>query len=256
MSRLSVIIPARNEEAQIGRTVEAVLRSAAALEGQPLEGFHLDGRDVEVLLVDNLSTDSTIAAVEPLVERHGLRVLSCPKLKAPCARNFGAARSSGEILVFVDADTWVPPLALGRVLDQVERCGKEAGICRLASQEPGLRARAWWAFWGFARTLPLARAKAMPAFMFCTRQVFDRFGPFDEEVVIGEEWPILADLWRTHPEAFVFDRTLTALSSSRRMDLQPFGYSRTFAKYVWAVLHQKGRLRYADTIRQSEVGGS
>ena len=61
--------------------------------------------------------------------------------------------------------------------------------------------------------------------MFCRATVFDEFGPFDEGVAIGEEWPILAGLYRHRPERFVYDRSITAYSSSRRMQAQRFGYS-------------------------------
>lgn len=89
----------------------------------------------------------------------------------------------------------------------------------------------------------------MPALMFCTAEVFDELGPFDEDVAIGEEWPILASLYRLRPHRFVYDRSLTGLSSSRRMERQAFGYTRTFLKYVWAILHRSGRVNYTDRIR-------
>ena len=60
----------------------------------------------------------------------------------------------------------------------------------------------------------------MPACMFCTREAFDEFGPFDERVDIGEEWPILAGLYHARPAHFVYDQAITALSSGRRMELQ------------------------------------
>ena len=85
--------------------------------------------------------------------------------------------------------------------------------------------------------------------MFCTAKVFSEFGPFDEEVAIGEEWPILAGLYRQRPDRFKYDRTITAFSSSRRMQAQRFGYLRTFFKYVWAILHKSGRIHYSDGIR-------
>ena len=89
----------------------------------------------------------------------------------------------------------------------------------------------------------------MPAFMFCTRKLFDESGGFDEEVAIGEEWPILADLYRRRPSRLIYDRQLTALSSSRRMEMQRLGYTRTFLKYVWAILHISGRIRYSTRFR-------
>ncbi len=241
---LSVIIPARNEEALIGRAIEAVLAAAGAQPGIPLP--HLDTTGTELIVVDSLSTDRTAEVVGRYVERYGVRLLRCDRLKAPCARNDGARLAGGRILVFIDADTIIPPHTLRRIRHLCDVEGYGAGITWLASLEGGWRAWCWWTFWCHVRRLPLPRAKAMPALMFCARDVFQQFGPFDERVVLGEEWPILAGLYRAHAARFVYDHTLTALTSSRRMELQPFGYTRTLLKYIWAVLHTSGRLHYRD----------
>ena len=156
---------------------------------------------------------------------------------------------AAEILVFVDADTEVPRHALSRIVRYCHEGRYQAGITRLAKLDGGLRARLWWFFWEHVRRLPLARAKAMPAFMFCTREIFDELGPFDERVAIGEEWPILAGLYRIRPHRLIYDRTLTARTSSRRMERRPFGYSQTYVKYAWAILHSSGRVNYSDRIR-------
>ena len=127
--------------------------------------------------------------------------------------------ASGRTLVFLDADTQLPPGCSSGSRSWSKR-GYEAGITRLGGLDGGRRARCWWAFWNAMRRLPLPRAKAMPACMFCTREAFDEFGPFDERVAIGEEWPILAGLYRARPRRFVYDQALTAFSSGRRMELQ------------------------------------
>jgi glycosyltransferase involved in cell wall biosynthesis len=245
---ISIIIPARNEEALIGATIEAVLRSAADLCATPAPP-DLPGSPVEVIVVDNASVDRTTEIAARYVEDHGVRLVHCMRLKAPCARNFGARHALGDVLMFVDADTLVPPDTLRRVLHWCDAEGYEAGITGLASREGGLLAGLWWRFWCLVRRLPLARAKAMPACMFCTRAAFDEFGPFDERVVIGEEWPILAGLYRARPERLIYDRALVALTSSRRMELQRWGYLRTLCKYVWAIMHVSGRLEYDDRVR-------
>jgi hypothetical protein len=149
----------------------------------------------------------------------------------------------------VDADTHVPTCVATRIVATCEQQGKAAGIVRLAALDGGLQARCWWTFWEHVRRLPLPRAKAMPAVMFCTSAVFDEFGPFDEEVAIGEEWPILAGLYRSRRQQFIYDRSLTAYTSSRRMERLSWGYLRTFAKYVWAILDRRGRIDYSDCIR-------
>ena len=251
MKLLSVIIPARNEEAAIAATLDAILAAAASMLAEPVASFALGPSPIEVLVVDNASTDRTRNIVEGYVTRHGVRLLECPRLKAPCARNFGTARSTGRILCFVDADTWVPVDAFTRIRELCEEDGFEAGIGALAAQESGLGAALWWLFWNHVRRLPLAHAKALPAFMFCTRDVFAELGPFDERVVIGEEWPILAGLYRARRGRFVYDRNLVALTSNRRMELRRFGYLRTFCKYVWAILVPAGRRVYSDHVRHA-----
>jgi hypothetical protein len=140
------------------------------------------------------------------------------------------------VLCFVDADTIVPEKAVERILKLHEDEDRCLVLYRLASREPGIRAWLWWSFWELARLLPLARAKSMPAFMSCDRAHFEKYGPFNESCAITEEWPLTAAAYRYHRERFLVDRSITARTSSRRMELQPFGYARTFLKWASAVL--------------------
>ena len=79
----------------------------------------------------------------------------------------------------------------------------------------------------------------MPAFMSCRRAHFERYGPFDESRTIAEEWPLTGAAWRYG--RFFYDRSLTGRTSSRRMELRPFGYVRTFLDWVSAVLFPRAR---------------
>lgn len=237
--KLSVIVPARNEQRLIESTLQCILQAA-----------HHVGRDaIEIIVVDNASSDGTWAAIERYARSDDIVALRLETLGAARARNHGRNVATGEILVFIDADTRIDPDCLSRIINHCDDHHMEAGITRLAGFEGGVRAHIWWLFWEHVRRLPMARAKAMPALMFCRASVFDELGPFDEEVAIGEEWPILAGLYRRRPQRFVYDRTMTALSSSRRMEMLRFGYLRTFLKYVWAILHKSGRIHYTDRIR-------
>lgn len=238
---MSIIVPARNEARWLSGTLEAAFAATTQARRH--------GLNSEIIVVDNGSTDGTHELLEPCVMTHDLRLYSQSTLGAARARNLGRAQARGRILVFVDADTHLPADALVRIRDWCDRCGKTAGITRLAALDGGWKADLWWTFWEHVRRLPLRYAKAMPAVMFCTAEVFDEFGPFDEEVAIGEEWPILARVYQQRRREFVYDRTLTARTSSRRMERQAFGYLRTFIKYVWAILHKPGRIHYSDRIR-------
>lgn len=236
---VSVIIPARNEGRLLGQTLDSVISSAEQLHDW----------DYEVIVVDNASSDGTEHVLRQYSAQAGVRSCLLQRLGAGRARNFGRDQALGRVLVFLDADTQISPDSLTRIVKHCEQGGIQAGITRLDGLEGGLRSRAWWFFWEQIRRLPLAHAKAMPALMFCTSSAFDEFGPFDEDVAIGEEWPILASVYRRCPQRFIYDRSLTARSSNRRMEQQAFGYARTLLKYVWAVLHRSGRIRHSDRIR-------
>jgi glycosyltransferase involved in cell wall biosynthesis len=247
--RLSFVIPAHNEEALIGEVLEAILASVARASGVSRIDLWLPDTPFEVIVADDGSDDATAAIVARLADGAGVRLVACVGGTCAAARNAGAAASSGRVLCFVDADTIVPENAVDRILERHEDEGRCLVLYRLTSREPGIRAWAWWTFWGLARHLPLARAKSMPAFMSCDRAHFESYGPFDESRVIAEEWPLTGAAYRHHRERFLYDRSVTARSSSRRMELQSFGYARTFLKWVSVVLFDWARSDGYDRIR-------
>ena len=248
-NRLSFVIPARNEEALIGEVMEAILVSISHACGVARRGLWLHDTAFEVIAVDDGSEDGTATVVREFAEDAGVRLVQCDGRTCAAARNAGASVSTGRVLCFVDADTIVPPNAVRRILDHHENDGRCLVLYRLASREPGLRAWMWWTFWGLARRLPIARAKSLPAFMSCDRAHFTGYGPFRESWKIAEEWPLTGAAYRFHQDRFMYDRTVTARTSSRRMQLQPFGYSRTFLKWSSVVLFPWARTSLNDRIR-------
>ena len=108
MSRLSIIIPALNEAAGIAVTLAAL---------QPFRA-----RGVEVIVVDGGSGDGTIECARALADR---------VLGAPCGRavqmNAGAAAASGDALLFLHADTILPPGADELVLYGLSDTGRTWG---------------------------------------------------------------------------------------------------------------------------------
>jgi cellulose synthase/poly-beta-1,6-N-acetylglucosamine synthase-like glycosyltransferase len=85
---ISIIIPAFNEEKNIGRCLDG-LRNQIDVHD-----------DSEVIVIDDGSTDAT----REIAKAHGARVLAQPNQGAAAARNFGARQANGEIILFTDAD--------------------------------------------------------------------------------------------------------------------------------------------------------
>jgi glycosyltransferase involved in cell wall biosynthesis len=255
-TRLSFVIPARNEQALIGETVEAILVSVARFSNVSRHDLWLPDTSFEVVVVDDRSEDATAAIVRAFADGAGVRLLACVGGTGAAARNAGAAASAGRVICFVDADTIVPENAVERILKLHEAESRCLVLYRLASREPGIRAWLWWTFWALARRLPFARAKSMPAFMSCDRTHFESYGPFVESWLIAEEWPLTGAAYRYHRQRFLYDRSLTARTSSRRMELQPFGYLRTFLKWVSVVLVAWARTDAYDRIRHEDRHGN
>ena len=156
--RISIIIPARTRRRRSAAPSRRCSRRSTNFVGrrQPLSSKRAS-TEAEILLVDNASTDATVAVITDLAERRHVRVVECNRFGTAVARNVGAAHARGDILVFIDADTRVPSDALVRIRELVEEESYAAGIFRLAAQQPGLRGVCWWMFWNAVRLLPLPR---------------------------------------------------------------------------------------------------
>ncbi len=116
--RISVVIPALNEEQAIGGCL-AQLRPADGLE---------------IVVVDGGSTDGTRDAVR---EHGSARLVDCEETGRAAQMNRGARETSGDILLFLHADTCLPAGGLdliARSLDDPEVLG---GRFQLAFSEDG-----------------------------------------------------------------------------------------------------------------------
>ncbi len=121
---LTVVIPARNEQRNI-------LGCLATVAVQSDEHFQL-GRDWEVLVIDDASTDLTREIASTFAERHdGILVLDAPPLELRGTNRaftgktnacwFGAQQAQGRWLLFTDADTLHEPGNLLRALHEAEK---------------------------------------------------------------------------------------------------------------------------------------
>jgi glycosyltransferase involved in cell wall biosynthesis len=96
--KVSIVIPVYNEAARLGACLEAIARQTVT----PLE----------VIVVDNNSTDETVA----VVRRFGfVKLLREPKQGVTHARTTGFDAARGDVIARIDADSLLPPSWLGQV---------------------------------------------------------------------------------------------------------------------------------------------
>lgn len=112
---VSVVIPLHNGAGTIDATLESVLAQT--------------WRNLEVVVVDDGSTDDGPARVARLAEREPrLRLISQPNAGVATARNRGAEVSHGRFLAFVDADDLWAPAKLALQMQALAAGGERAGL--------------------------------------------------------------------------------------------------------------------------------
>jgi len=193
---LSFAIPAHNEETLLPRTLEAIHNAARAL-----------GVEYEIIVADDASTDGTAE----VAERHGARVVRIECRQIAAARNAAARPGRGDRVVFLDADTAITRGVLRAFLRAFDEGAAGGGALFTFDGEIPLWARIYLPI--FQVILTLARATG-GACMFCTRDVFDRTGGFDERHFAAEE-VYFARAVRAHGR-FVVVRE-RALTSGRKL---------------------------------------
>jgi glycosyltransferase involved in cell wall biosynthesis len=131
--RVSAIIPARNEEANIAACVRSLLAQG------------LPGDDLEIIVADDDSEDRTAEIVREIAASNsGVQLIAVPplpegwlgKTHALCA---AVEQARGEWLLFTDADTRHEPGRLAGVVERAEREGLD-----LVSFSPRQERREWW----------------------------------------------------------------------------------------------------------------
>lgn len=212
----SVIIPARNEERNLGRC----LQSIAAVDWPP------DG--MEVVVVDNGSSDATVE----IARSHGARVLLRPGDTVAALRNFGVSQSRGAILVFLDADCTVFP----DWFRQAERYLHQADVCCFGSP-PVVPEESTWVqriWFHVRRKKGCAETDWLESMnMFVRREAFEQVGGFNADLVTCEDYDLSLRLQKTG--RLIADDRIVAVHHGEAASLGHF-----FRKEHWRAL---GNLR-------------
>jgi glycosyltransferase involved in cell wall biosynthesis len=193
---ISFIIPAYNEEALLGQTLATLNESARAL-GEPFE----------VVVVDDASTDRT----PQIAREHGARLVQVKARQIAAARNAGARAAQGEVLVFVDADTLVPPEVLRGVRRALD-AGAIGGGARVTLEGVPFFGRAAVGMFTFCY---FHLGFAAGCFIFARRDAFEKAGRFDEQYFASEEVHLSRALRGLGRFALIPDRVVSSGRKAR-----------------------------------------
>jgi glycosyltransferase involved in cell wall biosynthesis len=209
--KISIVIPAFNEEKLIGDT----LRSVDAAR----QAFVSRGWASEVIVCDNNSTDHT----GELARAAGAIVVHEPVNQIGRARNTGARAASGDWLLFIDADSRPSPELFADVAATIFHgdCLAGGSTVRLDSNS---RAGAFGT--GLWNVISRTAKYLAGSFIFCDAAVFRELGGFNERLYASEEIELsrrLKALARARGKRIVILRHHPLLTSARKLRLYSAG---------------------------------
>lgn len=177
--KISVIIPTYNEEKVIVDCLHSLLDQKY--------------QDFEVIVVDDGSTDLTLNKVRE-IDSNKIIILNKNHDGAGAARNYGVKKSTGDILVFVDADMIFDNIFLKKLTEPIV---KGIAVGTFSKEEYLLNKNNVWAVcWNLNRDLPKDRmhrrdyADEQRVFRAIFKSVFLKSGGFNEKAGYVDDWSI------------------------------------------------------------------
>ncbi len=116
MEKVSIIIPAYNEEKRINKVIDSVLKQTY--------------KNIEVIVIDDGSTDKTVEVVKNYDDER-LKIFSKKNGGQGKARNFGISVCTGDYLMFVDADDYVDENIVKNLYECLKENNADVSICNL-----------------------------------------------------------------------------------------------------------------------------
>ena len=206
----SIIIPAKNEEHNIGRCLDSI------------NAMDFDRECFEILLIDNGSSDRT---AEIAADR-GARVFIQPDVTISQLRNFGSSQSTGRILAFLDADCTVAE----NWLKEAARYLDDTAMACFGSP-PVVPADATWVQQAWFQVRRKKQQVEEVAWlesmnMFVRRDHFLEVGGFNEDLITCEDYDLSLRLQKYGP--IIADQRLLAVHHGEAATLGHF-----FRKERW-----------------------
>ncbi|MFA6552017.1 MAG: glycosyltransferase [Candidatus Paceibacterota bacterium] len=216
---ISFIVPTLNEESVIERIIKC------------LSGY---SGDKEIIVSDGRSSDKTVE----IAKRLGAKVVIEEGTKVrniASGRNWGAKHASGDFLVFIDADVFIPDinrffskaLKIFEVRKKLVAMTVKIKVFPKMATLPDKMVFGYMNFFHFMVNNVFCYGVSPGEFQMMRRQVFDKVGGFNERLAASEDYDMfmrISKIGRTR-----FEKELTVYHTGRRA--HTIGWPRLLTKW-------------------------
>ncbi len=208
--KVSIIIPTKNSGQFIGNCLKSIKKQTYL--------------NIEIVIVDNFSRDKT-PEIAKIYTKNFYQI--GPERSAQ--RNYGAKKSTGKYIFFVDSDMELSP----EVVAAAVRVMEAEKLVGLVIPEESFGEGFWAACKKLERSFYVG-IDFMEASRFFRKSAFVQVGGYDEDLISGEDWYLSQRLEKIGQTlnipnlVYHNEGQITLLSSMRKK----FYYAKHFAKYM------------------------
>jgi glycosyltransferase involved in cell wall biosynthesis len=198
---LSIIIPAHNEENYIEHCLRSIKNQRET--------------DAEIIVICDSCTDKT----KEIAKKYTKKVFKIKKKNVSAARNYGANKAKGDVLVFLDADCTSAANLLSEINKAINK-GYVGGVTKTKPLENLWKAGMLWTVGNFFRHFFIAAS----GMLFCKTTAFTGY---DESRHLAEDTDLILKLKKKGKMKYITNSFIK--TSSRRLEAEG---------YCWTIFRQ------------------
>ena len=235
--KISIIIPCKNEAGVVENLLDSLVRQTRPAN--------------EVIVVDSNCTDDTIARAKTYAKKLPLKTTATTQKGPAHARNRGASKATGDMLIFADADLILPEYFLQKFEEQINKKHLQVGsfLQRMQSNKFGIRAGAYLMN-AYARLMQHTPWPIGFGCLYAAREVFDALNGFDTSLYIMEDYDLILKAKRAKYRTGIIN--IAYSTSDRRYQNDSFQVFKGIYGELYRYTHG---LRITKPIYKYEMGG-
>lgn len=237
---LSLVIPTLNEETCLPFLLKDLVNQT--------------DKNFEVIVVDAESVDNTQKKAFSFTSQLNMHFISSKRKNIAAQKNYGAEKSSGEYIIFIDADFRVPPLFISKIKQFISRHKKNVIIPRLLPDSNSFILKLLFCFGNFLILCSqyTRRPFSSAGCLIFNKLFFKQLGGFDDTLYNAEDHEIIQRANQRGVRAVVLP-DVEVVSSLRRVRTE--GWLKSFFKLVYATLYILFKGKIKKKIFEYEMGG-